>query len=197
LGATSVFAELQDALNTIWEVKPNPKAGVWDFVKARSWSFGMVVGIGFLLLVSLLISAALAAATKFLGEYLPVPGFILQVIFFLVSFAVTTALFAMMFKILPDARIRWHDVWIGAGMTALLFSLGKLVIGIIVGRSVTVSAYGTAASLVIVIAWIYYSAMILYFGAEFTHAFAVKYGSGARPEADAQRMAKPRNHVRI
>jgi membrane protein len=197
VGASGVFAELQDALNTIWEVKPNPKSGVWEFIKGRLLSFGMVLGVGFLLLVSLLLSAALTGVTKFLGGLLPLPAVLLHSLDFVISFAVITALFAMMFKVLPDVSIAWSDVLVGAAMTSLLFTIGKFLIGLYVGKSLSASAYGAAGSLVIVVAWFYYSALILYFGAEFTRVCANRYGSHVVPNPGAERAPKPRQEARV
>jgi membrane protein len=179
LGASGVFGELQEALNTIWQV-PRRSGGLWQNLKSRFISYGIVLAVGFLLLVSLLLSAAVAAAGKFFGGFLPVSEVILHVLNFGVSFAVVTALFAMIFKVLPEAPIAWKDVWAGAGFTALLFELGKQAIGLYLGKSGIASAYGAASSLVVMLAWVYYSAQILYFGAEFTRAYAAK--RGYRPE---------------
>ena len=187
---------MQDALNTIWEVKPDPKSRVWQFVKARLLSFGMVLGIGFLLLASLLLSAALTAVTNFWSDFLPLPAVVLQLLDFLLSFAVVAALFAMIFKLLPDVHIAWSDVWVGAVITSILFTIGKFAIGLYVGKSVSASPYGAAGSLVIIVAWIYYSAQILYFGAEFTQVYAKQYGSRGVPEAGAKRLPKPKQQVR-
>ncbi|MCE9552213.1 MAG: YihY/virulence factor BrkB family protein [Planctomycetes bacterium] len=180
-GASGVFGELQDALNTIWGVEPKTGRGLWGIVKARFLSFAMILGTGFLLLVSLVLSTMLAAAGKWAGNYLPVPEPILQILNFLISVLVITVLFAMIFKILPDARIAWHDVWIGALATALLFSAGKFLLGIYLGRASIGSAYGAAASLIVLLVWVYYSAQILYLGAEFTQAYAHMYGTRILP----------------
>jgi len=177
LGASGVFSEMQDALNTIWHVNPDSQGGVRRIVKSRFLSFGMVLGIGFLLLVSLLLSAVIAALAKYLGDFLPIPAVLLHFVDFLFSLLFITVLFAMIFKLLPNIKIAWSDVWIGAGLTSLLFTLGKFLIGFYIGKSVSASAYGAAASLVIVVAWIYYSALLLYFGAEFTRVYANQFGS--------------------
>jgi membrane protein len=177
LGASGVFCEIQDALNCIWHVNPDTKAGILCLVKARFLSFGMVLGIGFLLLVSLLLSALLAAVTKYLGGMLPIPAVLFESLDFLLSLLSITVLFAMIFKLLPKTKIAWSDVWIGAALTSLLFTAGKFVIGFYIGKSIAASAYGAAGSLVVVIAWIYYSALILYFGAEFTRVYARTLGS--------------------
>lgn len=184
-GATGAFAQLQDALNTIWGVTPKPGRGVLGILKDRLWSFMLVIGIGFLLLVSLVLSAGLAALGKFFGHLLPVPETILQIVNFIISFGVITLLFAMMYKILPDVKIGWSDVWIGAAMTALLFSIGKFLIGLYLGKSGVASAYGAAGSLVIILLWVYYSSQIVLFGAEFTFVYANKFGSRIEPAENA------------
>jgi membrane protein len=175
-GASGVFGELQDALNTIWHV-PNRQNSIWGSIKERFPSFLMVLGTGFLLLVSLLLSAGVAALGRFVAGWLPVSENLAHAISFLVSFTSTTVLFAMIFKILPQTRIAWSDVWVGAAVTALLFDIGKLLIGLYLGKSSIASTYGAASSLAIVLAWVYYSAQILYFGAEFTRVYAKSHGS--------------------
>jgi membrane protein len=177
LGASGVFSEMQDALDSIWHVSPDTKTGILSLVKERFLSFGMVLGIGFLLLVSLLFSALVAAVTKYLGDMLPIPAVLFESFDFLLSLLFITVLFAMMFKLLPSTKIAWSDVWIGAALTSLLFTSGKFVIGFYIGKSVSVSAYGAAGSLVVIVAWIYYSALILYFGAELTRVYTRTHGS--------------------
>jgi len=177
VGASGVFSEMQDALNGIWHVSPDDKSGIWNLAKARFLTFGMVLGIGFLLLVSLLLSAVLAAAAKYVEGILPVPAVFLHSVDFLFSLVFITVLFAMIFKLLPNVKIAWSDVWVGASLTSVLFTVGKFIIGFYIGKSVSASAYGAAGSLVIVVAWIYYSALLLYFGAEFTRVYAKKLGS--------------------
>ena len=184
-GAAGVFGQLQDALNTIWEVQAKPGRGVWGFLKARYFSFAMVLGTGFLLLVSLVLSAALAALGKYMTDALPGLGPVWQVVNFGVSFGVVTLLFALIFKVVPDVKIAWKDVWIGAALTALLFTLGKFLLGLYLGRSSIGSAYGAAGSLVVLVVWIYYSAQILFFGAEFTQVYAKRYGLQIVPTKDA------------
>jgi membrane protein len=184
LGASGVFSEMQDALDSIWHVSPDTRAGTLSLVKQRFLSFGMVLGIGFLLLVSLLLSAFLAAVTKYLGGKLPIPVALFESLDFLLSLLFITVLFAMIYKLLPSTKIAWNDVWIGAALTSLLFTAGKFVIGFYIGKSVSASAYGAAGSLVVVVAWIYYSALILYFGAEFTRVYARIAGSLSEREED-------------
>lgn len=177
LGASGVFAQLQDALNTVWGVEPKAGRGVWGAIKDRFFSLVAVLGTGFLLLVSLVLSAALAAFGKVFTGWLPGHESLLHGIDFAVSFGVITLLFAMMFKLLPDAKIAWRDVWIGAGLTSVLFTIGKFAIGLYLGKAEVGSAYGAAGSLVILLVWVYYSSQILLFGAEFTAVYANRYGS--------------------
>jgi len=185
LGASGVFGQLQDALNTIWEVKPRPGQGVWGFVRNRFLSFSMVLVIGFLLLISLVVSAFVSTFTTYLGHAVSVPTFFGPLIDLGVSFLVITLLFAMIFKILPDADVKWRDVWVGATVTALLFTLGKILLGMYLGRESTASAYGAAGSVVVILLWVYYSSLILLTGAEFTQVYARKVGSGIRPGKNA------------
>jgi membrane protein len=184
-GASGVFAQLQDAMNTMWEVKPKEGRGILAIVKDRLLSFGMVLVIGFLLLVSLVLSAALAALSNFMAGLLPANEIVMQVISFVVSFAVISLLFALIFKYLPDAKVAWGDVWLGAIVTALLFTIGKELIGLYLGRSAVASTYGAAGSLVILLLWVFYSAQILFFGAEFTQVYANMFGSKIRPAEGA------------
>jgi membrane protein len=168
-GASGVFVELRSALNKIWEVKPATGTGLWGMVREGFFSFGMMLAVGFLLLASLVISAGLAALGKFFGGLLPLPEFVLSVINLIVSLAGTAVLFALIFRYVPETKAPWRAVWIGAAITALLFTMGKFLIGFYLGKAALGSAYGAAGSLVVVIVWVYYSAMIFLFGAEFTH----------------------------
>ena len=186
LGATGVFSTLQGSLNTIWRVRPRPGRTVRRFLETRFLSFAMVLGIGFLLLVSLLLSAGLSAVGAYARELLPVPEIVLQVTSALVSFGVITLLFAMIYKVLPDVTISWRDVWVGASITALLFTLGKLLLGLYLGRSLVASTYGAAGALILVLVWVYYSANIVLLGAEMTRAYASCFGSPIRPDRDAE-----------
>jgi membrane protein len=170
-GSTSAFSQLQSALNTIWEVPPPTHAGLWAMVRARFLSFAAVLGTGFLLSVSLVLSAAVAAFGRFGWGWVPGIGRVLELADFLGSLTVHTLLFAMIFKLLPDATIRWRDVWVGAAVTAGLFSVGKLAIGLYLGTSEVGAAYGAAGWVILVLAWVYYSAQIVLFGAEFTRAY--------------------------
>ncbi len=184
LGASGVFAELRDSLNRIWEVKTKPASGLWGMLRDRLLSFGMVLAIGFLLLVSLILSAAIAAAGKFVAGMLPIPEAVLHVVNLVFSFVVIAALFGMIYRFLPDDRIEWSDVAIGSAATSLLFTLGKFAIGLYLGKASVGSAYGAAGSLVVLLAWIYYSAQIFFFGAEFTHVYAIRHGSHQRNQAE-------------
>jgi len=184
-GATGVFLQLQDALNTIWEVKPKPGQGIKGFIRHRILSLAMVFGIGFLLLVSLVVSAGLAAAGKWMEGAMPGGEEVWHAINFIVSIAVVGVLFALMFKYLPDVKVAWKDVWLGALITAVLFTAGKFALGLYLGRSSVSSAYGAAGSLVVVLLWVYYSAQILFFGAEFTQVYANRFGRKLEPTENA------------
>ena len=185
-GALGVFNELHNALNTIWEVKEEETKGFVEAIKkvvfGRLLSFSMILGIGFLLLVSLVISAGLSAMQETIGNAIPLSEILWQILNLIISIAVITVLFALIFKFLPDAEIAWRDVWLGAFVTALLFSLGKFLIGLYLGNSTVGSSFGAAGSLVLLLLWIYYSAQILLFGAEFTQVYANNYGSKIVPE---------------
>src|SRR5438477_4639979 len=174
-GATGMFGQLQDAMNTIWEVTPKPRRFWADIVRTRLLSFSMVLAICFLLLVSLVLTAFLATVSKYFQELLPFTAAVWPLIDFAVSFAATTMLFAAIFKILPDVYIRWGDVWLGAAATAALFAIGKIAIGFYLGRSSFASAYGAAGSLLVLLTWVYYSSQILFFGAEFTWVYTKHY----------------------
>src|SRR5918993_2101934 len=193
-GALGVFGELQNSLNTIWEVKPKPAKGVLDgirrFVFRRLLSFTMVLGIGFLLLASLVVSAGVSAFGEYIGTRWPMADFWLGLINFTVSFLVITLLFGMIFKFLPEIKIAWKDVWLGAAVTSVLFSLGKFLIGLYLGRSEVGNTFGAAGSLAILLIWIYYSAQILFFGAEFTQVYANRYGSKIVPDPDMVKLTE-------
>jgi membrane protein len=184
--STGLFIELQSALNWVWGVKEKPGQGIRGFIRNRVLSFTIVIGIGFLLLVSLILSAALAAFSQYLSVLVPGLGALSLVANVAVAFAVITLLFAMIFKVLPDVKIAWRDVWIGAALTALLFTAGKFALGMYLGKSEVASAYGAAGSLVIVLLWVYYSAQILFFGAEFTQVYANRYGAQLVPKENAE-----------
>jgi membrane protein len=187
-GATGVFYHVQQIFNKIWEVEPKPKQKIIRLLRDRLFSFGIVLVVGFLLLVSLVISAALGALSDWLGGHLSEAlTFLFSTIDFLVSIAVVTLLFASMFKFLPDAKIAWKDVWVGAILTAVLFSIAKIALGLYFSKSDPSSAYGAAGSIVLIMLWVSYAGLILFFGAEFTKIYAAHRGHIARPAPTAQR----------
>ncbi len=185
LGATGVVGELKDALNTIWNVAPKPDRGLFATFFERVLSFGMILGIGFILLVSLVVSASLAALNMAIRGYFEQWVMLAQVIDLLLSVGSITLLFALLFKFLPDVQVAWRDVWIGAFITAILFTLGKYALGLYVGNSNVASPFGAAGALVILLVWIYYSAQIFFLGAEITQVYANEFGSGVRPNENA------------
>jgi membrane protein len=201
-GASGVFGQLQDALNTIWEVKPKPGRSIWAVIRARFLSFTMVLGAAFLLLVSLLLTTAIAAAGLSADALPESLRWLAQVVNYAVSFVVVTALFAMIFKILPDVKMAWSDVWLGAAVTSVFFSIGKFAIGMYLGHSSMASSYGVAGSFVVLLVWTYYSAQILFFGAELTQVYANSYGSRIVPtenavplkESDRTSQGRPHEH---
>ncbi|MBM0742890.1 YihY/virulence factor BrkB family protein [Phormidium sp. CLA17] len=184
-GASGVFGQLQAALNTIWEVKPKPGQGIRGFLVSRFLSFAMVLVIGFLLLVSLLLSTVLATVSYFFNNLMPGIPILGQVINFAISFGVITVLFASIYKFLPDVEIPWKNLWVGAAVTAILFNIGKLAIGLYLGNSSVGSAYGAAGSLVVLLIWVFYSAQILLIGAEFTQVYSKYRGTPLRPSKHA------------
>ncbi len=186
IGASGIFGQLKDALNTIWEVKQKPGAGILGFFRERILTFGMVLVIGFLLLVSLLLTTALAALNTYLERMMQMPAVVWGVIGFLISFGVVTVLFAFIFKVLPDAKVEWRNVWIGAVITALLFEIGKFGLSFYLGRESTASSYGAAGSVVLLLLWVYYASCILLFGAEFTQVYARDTGHVIEPAANAE-----------
>lgn len=195
-GASGVFGELQDSLNTIWGVKPR-LAGLKGLIKGRFTSFSMVLGVCFLLLVSLIVSAVVAAMSDTLSAWIPGGEAISRLLELSASLVVTTLLFAMIFKLLPDVEIRWSDVWVGAFVTAIFFSVGKFVIGTYIGQAGIGSGYGAAGSIIILITWIYYSAQILFFGAEFTQVYARHHGSRIVPKPNAQPLPGDRKRQHL
>ena len=191
-GASNVFVELQDSLNTIWGVELKPKVRtIKATIRERFLSFSMILVIGFLLLVSLILGAILSALGGYLGEMMPGMEFFWQVVNFVVSFGVTTLLFALIYKVLPDVKFAWHDVWMGATVTALLFTIGKWLLGLYLGNQTLSSAYGAAGSLVVLLIWIFYSAQIFFVGAEFTQVYARRAGEGVVPDEKAQPISSP------
>lgn len=197
IGATTVFAELQSALDRIWRVPERQKtSGLWGLLRARVLSFGMILGIGFLLIVSLLASAALAALSRGWAPLFGEEEALAHIVDFVFSLVVITTGFAMIYKIMPRARVRWPDVWLGALVTALLFTFGKFLIGLYIGKTGVASGYGAAGSLVVLLVWVYYSAQIFLLGAEFTWLYAHRYGSlrGQQP-AERTVAVKPGRYV--
>lgn len=189
VGATTVFAELQNDLDRIWKAPAVKKPeGLWGMLRSRVLSFGLVISIGFIMLVSLMISAALAAVGGWWSGVFGDLEWLLQLVNFAVSLAVITVMFALMYKILPRVSIGWHDVWIGAAVTALLFTIGKLLVGLYIGKTSVASSFGAAGSLAVLLIWVYYSAQIFLLGAEFTWVYAHRYGS--RKGKDAPATAK-------
>lgn len=181
-GATGVFYQLQQILNKMWEVKPKPKQKILKLIRDRVFSFGLILVVGFLLLVSLVISAGLSALSGWVSGYISESLKVLFVVLdFVVSFGVTTVLFASIYKFLPDAKISWKDVWIGAIMTAVLFVIAKVGLGLYFGNSDPGSTYGAAGSIILIMLWVSYAGMILLFGAEFTQVYANQYGKKVQP----------------
>jgi len=193
-GASGVFGQLQDALNTIWGVKPKPGAGIAGYLRTRFLSFALVAGICFLLLVSLTIETVLKSLSHYLQSLFPA-GLVLAMIVYLVfDLAVVTLFFATIFKFLPDAKVRWRDVWFGAFMTAVFFAIGKWALGLYLGSGSAASAYGAASSLITLLLWVYYSSQILLFGAEFTQVWSNRFGDAIEPSANAVKAdSEPRN----
>jgi membrane protein len=182
IGAGGVFGQLQDALNTIWEVKAKPGTGIWGFVRNRFLSFTMVLGIGFLLLVSMALTTFLTAVSSSLGSRLPISEALLHILNFVVSFGIIALLFAMIFKYLPDVKVPLRKVWVGAIGTALLFTIGKYALALYLGRASTSSSFGAAGSVIIILMWVYYASLILFFGAEFTQVYAKLTGARVVPD---------------
>ncbi len=189
LGATAIFGQLQDALNTVWAVAPKPRAPLTSLLRKRIHSFALVVGIGFLLLVSLILSAGLTGLSEYLEGSMELPVDLLHLANVLISFAVITLLFAMIYRLLPDVKIAWREVWLGSILTALLFVAGKTLISFYLGRVNVASAYGAAGSLVVILLWVYYSALIFFFGAELTRVHGRQFRtSRSEPEEGAIRV---------
>ncbi len=183
-GASNMFYQLKDTLNNIWDVTPQVESGVWEIIKNRFLSVLMVIGTCFLLLVSLVVDATISAASGYFSHWLPGFDTIWIGVNFTVGFGISTLIFALIFKYVPDAEISWRDVWIGALATALLFSVGRFLIGFYLGRGAVTSTYGAAGSFVVVLVWIYFSSQILFLGAEFTQVYARRYGSRIRKSDD-------------
>jgi membrane protein len=187
-GVGGVFGQLQDALNTIWGVKPKPGGGIMGFIRTRFLSFAMVGGVCFLLLASLTVETVLRGLSDYLKQVMPGGHVLALALFLIFDLAVVVLLFAMIFRYLPDAKIAWRDVWVGATLTAVLFVLGKFVLGLYLGSGAAGSAYGAASSLITLLLWIYYAAQILLFGAEFTQVYANTYGTRVEPQKHAVKV---------
>jgi membrane protein len=184
-GASGVFGELQSALNDMWGVKPKPGRGWKGLLRDRFLSFTMVLGVAFILLVSMIISAAVSALGSYLAHSLPGGEALWQILNFVLSLGIITGLFALIYKVVPDAEIRWRDVWVGALVTAVLFAVGKLLVGLYLGKSSFASSYGAAGSIVALVVWVYYASQILFVGAEFTQVYARIFGKDIRPSPQA------------
>lgn len=191
IGASGVFAEIQSSINFIWGLKPKPKKGLMKFIKNRLMSFSMIAVVGFLLLVSLTVNTVMDALNNRLMLYFPdATIYLFYVLNILILFVSTTLLFAIIFRTLPDGKIAWKDTLIGSGVTSVLFMIGKFLIGLYLGNSSVASAYGAAGSVIIILVWVYYSAIILYFGAEFTKVYALSYGKKIIPNDYAVEIKK-------
>jgi membrane protein len=190
-GSTNVFAQLQDSLNIIFDVRPKPSAGVMDTVRRRFLSFSLVLVIGFLLVISLVLSMVLTVLASALSGLLPGADYLWPIIENLVSLLIISLLFAAMFKVLPDVDIQWRDAWLGGALTALLFIIGKIALSIYMGTAAPGSAYGAAGSVIVFLLWVYFSSIIFFFGAEFTQIYAIRRGSGLRPSEHAVFADRP------
>jgi membrane protein len=190
--ATAIFVQLKDALNTMWEVEPPKVGGIWGFVRTYIIAIVAVLSIGVVVLLTLVTTTVVAAVSKYVTQFLPLPEWMLQLANFVVAFGIMTLVFAVMYKWLPDTHIAWSDVWIGAAVTALLFDIGKALVGLYLGKLAIESSYGAAGSIVALMLWMYYSAQIVFFGAEFTQVYARHHGSRAdRAAAPAPTAAAP------
>lgn len=196
IGATGVFVQLQKSLNTIWEVKASAqKSGVWNFFKTRFFSFGLIMSIAFLLLVSLVLSSVLSAFGGWIsGNRAESLLILFKILNFLISLFIITILFALMFKILPDVKTKWHSIWVGAFLTALLFVIGKSALGLYFGKAQPGSGYGAAGSIILILLWASYSSMIVFFGAEFTKIYSDYYYGDLLPAENAVKKSKSESH---
>jgi membrane protein len=195
VGASGVFGQLQTSMNRIWEVKAKAGRGIWGEIKGRFFSFTMVLGVAFLLLVSLVLSSVLSAFGTVLADTLPGGAVLWQIINFVISLGVVTLVFALIFKVIPDAQVRWRDVWLGAAVTAVLFAIGKQLLGLYLGKAAVGSSYGAAGSIVALVVWVYYAAQILFVGAEFTQVQARRHGAAIKPTKNAERVQTPSLHT--
>ncbi len=185
-----MFIALQKSLNTIWGVKPKPKSEIVKMIKDRIFYLGLILMIGFLLLMSLVLTTFITATTDWIGLHFPnIVIYVIQAVNFILSFGLTTVLFAMIFKILPDIKMNWKNVWLGAFVATILFSIGKSTLGIYFGMVNLESTFGAAGSVILILLWVSYSSLILFFGAEFTQVLALKYGSGIKPTSYAEKVS--------
>jgi membrane protein len=191
LGASGVFNELASALNSIFDVSLKPGQGALGFLRHRFLAFAMVLTVALLLFLSLILSAVLSAVGHFFASYLPGGELVWQLANFAIGLAFGTALFGLIFKVVPDVEVAWRDLWVGALVTATLFSLGKLLLGLYIGKSAPASSYGAAGSLVALVIWVYYSSQVFFFGAEFTQVYARRFGNAIRPNARAVDVNAP------
>ncbi|WKN29892.1 YihY/virulence factor BrkB family protein [Porifericola rhodea] len=192
-GATGVFYQLQKSLNDAWEVEQDPDSGIMEVAKSRITALGLVVAIGFLLIVSLVVTTAISAMSGWIQQQLPnFPVFVFYIFQIMLSLGILTVLFAIMFKVLPDAKVEWRSVWVGALLTAILFTIGKFLIGFYIGKTDPTSTFGAAGSIIIIMLWVYYSGLILIFGAEFTQVYARNKGHRLQPSSHARRTAEYR-----
>lgn len=201
LGATGVFGELQDALNTVWKVKAKPNAGIWAYLRNRFLSLSMVLGLGFLLLISMVLTTAAEAASHRLSNLFHVPGAMVAALSAVVSYIVVTIFFSLLFKYLPDVKVRWKPVLIGAIVTAALFTIGRYALSMYLGKQATSSSYGAAGSVVVILLWVYYASVIMFVGAEFTQAYANEMGMAIQPneyavKADVDANGRPQHPER-
>ncbi|MBP6671638.1 MAG: YihY/virulence factor BrkB family protein [Bacteroidetes bacterium] len=190
LGATGVFIQLRDSLNMIWRVRQKPRGAIRGFVRVRLLSFAMILGIGFLLLVSLTISAVMSAASVYISGHFSILAGLVTLTEVLISFAGITVVFVLLFKFLPAVILRWRDAWVGAAFTSILFSIGKYLIGLYLGNGMMGTTFGAASSLVIIMMWTYYSSQIILYGAEFTRFYALRYGTEIVPSANGIRITE-------
>jgi membrane protein len=190
-GSTNVLSHLQETLNVVWNVKPRPDLGILKTMRRRLFAFGLVLGVGLLLFVSVLFSSVLSVIANLFTDLLPGGALLWQVVEFVISLIIVTLLFAVLFKMLPDAETKWSDIWPGAALTAVLFTIGRIALTIYMGQAAPGSAYGAAGSVIIFLLWVYYSSLILFFGAEFTQVYANRYGAGIEPSDDAVYADQP------
>ncbi len=199
VGASSVFGQLKDTLNTIWKVRSKPGLGIWHFVRTYLLNFGLVLGVGFLLLVSLILSTFVAALGGWLQHRFGIPGLVSGIFGFIVPFLLEVLIFAALFRVLPDVEIEWRSVWVGAATTAFLFEIGKVGLSLYLGRGGATSSFGAAGSVVLLLLWVYYASCILFYGAEFTEVYARRMGHNPKPSplAEATEVWTPQGRLPV